>query len=332
MWNFLKKKEVLVIAAFLTGVVITFLGVHFFGSNSLQNSTCTSQYKFVNPQPDCDTFVSKVSKVQATQDEIQVQVLSFIQSGQASRIGVWSRDLVSLKWIGVNELDTYPPASLLKIPVMIAYYKYSEIDPNILALKLKNTDKTDQNAREEYESEYLKKYPLQFGQSYTVEELIERMIKYSDNNAFNILAQNMNDSFMRKVLLDLGISIPSNAGPDQDFVSARTYGGIFRTLYNSTYLNRDNSEKALSLLSQSDFTAGVRSITPTHVPVAEKFGERTSSDGNEKILNECGIVYPDFGPYTFCIFVQGSDSNNLKTIIQSISKTLYSGLSQDQKS
>jgi beta-lactamase class A len=40
------------------------------------------------------------------------------------------------RWIGINEDQTFSPASLLKAAIMIAYYKESEHNPQLLTQKL----------------------------------------------------------------------------------------------------------------------------------------------------------------------------------------------------
>ena len=42
----------------------------------------------------------------------------------------------STQWIGINENDKYAPASLLKVPVMIAYFSEAENDPAVLKEKV----------------------------------------------------------------------------------------------------------------------------------------------------------------------------------------------------
>jgi len=48
---------------------------------------------------------------------------------------VYFRDLNNGMWFGINEGVFYRPASMLKVPVMIAYFKLAESTPAILAKK-----------------------------------------------------------------------------------------------------------------------------------------------------------------------------------------------------
>lgn len=91
---------------------------------------------------------------------------------------------------------------------------------------------------------------------------------------------------------DLGILEP---GHDLNMASVNTkgYGSIFRMLYNISFLDKEMSEKLLSLLARSYFDDGLRAGVPERVVIAHKFGERYLPDGTKQ-LHDCGIVYyPD---------------------------------------
>jgi hypothetical protein len=116
---------------------------------------------------------------------------------------------------------------------------------------------------------------------------------------------------------------------DYDFVTTKSYGAIFRNLYNASYLDRDYSQKALVLLSQTKFK-GLRAVLPADTVVADKFGEREidNPDGTiaKRELHDCGIVYKAARPYTICIMTDGSDFNSLLDIIHDLSTLTYQEL------
>ncbi len=71
----------------------------------------------------------------------------------------------------------FVPASLLKVPVMMAYYKQAESDPTLLSKKITFTKSVDQSV------EYFASATIKPGTTYSVEELIHAMIVNSDNDA-----------------------------------------------------------------------------------------------------------------------------------------------------
>ena len=164
-------------------------------------------------------------------------------------------------------------------------------------------------------------------QKYTVDELIRRMIVYSDNMAYNLLNDNVNGSVVMSVYNDLGVDISSaQANPNGNIISVTGYSSFFRILYNSSYLNRDMSEKALKYLSQSVFTQGLVAGVPNDIVVSHKFGERQYLDTGEKQLHDCGIIYDPDTPYLLCVMTRGNNFSNLISTIKNISNMVYISL------
>ncbi len=244
-----------------------------------------------------------------------------ISKGEANQISVYFRDLDSGRWTGVNADDEYAPASMLKVPVMIAYYKLAETYPEILLKKVLYDGSFDDNKAETLKPEKA----IKPGKEYTIDELIKYMIVYSDNNATKLLHQNISTSLLEDIYDDLEISTPEKG--QIDFMSAKKYSRFFRVLYNSTYLNRIMSQKALELLVQPDFPQGINGGIPSNIIAAQKFGERTiySSDVSSQTyeIHDCGIIYYPSHPYVACVMTKGDDINNLEKTIQDVSRLLY---------
>jgi len=135
-------------------------------------------------------------------------------------------------------------------------------------------------------------------QNYTIEDLINRMIIYSDNDAYNDLTKNIDGNEILQTYKDLDIDISQIfTNPNGNILTVRDYASFFRILYNASYLNKDMSEKALNLLSQTEYKQGLVAGVPNKIQVAHKFGERIYKDTNEVQLHDCGIVYLPQKPY-----------------------------------
>lgn len=275
-------------------------------------------YKFINPLYECST-----GQQYGTQEllDLRAEVNKYIDeltlNNTVSRVAVRFRDLNTGPWFGINDTDDFSPSSLLKTPVMMAYFKKAETDPTILTKKIiYNEIPSDVQAQN-----FPPKNPLQKGKEYTIEQLIEHMIIDSDNAALRILEQNIDNKDIDKVTLDLGITTATVDTP-ADFMDVAEYSTLFRILYYSTYLNKEYSEKALDLLSKVEFNDGLVSQLPRSVAVAHKFGERSFSRGVYQ-LHDCGIVYYPKHPYLICVMTKGSNFEDLKTTIQQISKKVY---------
>ncbi len=278
-----------------------------------------SDYQYINPLLGCSTSEKKEN---SNYQDLRALVADYIDAekkkGDASRISVYY-DTRDGRWFGNNIEERFFPASLMKVPLMIAYFKKAESDPLILKNTYTRTDREDKNEKENFRSQQT----IEYGKSYTVDELIQYMTKYSDNNATALLVENIDTDILNEIFTDLGIQIPADVGSTlADYMTVKEYANFFRILYNATYLNRDMSEKALSYLAASDFIAGIKGGVAHTIPVAHKFGERAYgvNDGAGKELHDCGIVYEPDAPYMLCVMTSGTDYSKLSGIIQDITK------------
>lgn len=281
----------------------------------------TGEYKFIDP-------LLVINRPQTTQFvDMKKDVVSFIDhaqnQGALSDASFFFKDLTTSEWFAVNEQEKYTPASMLKVLTMIAYFKYAETHPEILKTQLYYDGKTNGNLQESFKSPHY----ITVGW-YSVDDLISAMIKYSDNNAAMLLNQHLNDldyHQLNQPLLDLGID---TINPSDDFMTITKYALIFRVLYNSTYLSRSSSERALELLSQTDFVDGIIPGVPKNINVAHKFGEVTLQDQNHEVvkreLHDCGIVYDEAShSYLLCVMTKGTDFQSLKKVIAGLSSIVF---------
>lgn len=258
---------------------------------------------------------------------IQADINDAEHAGSVSRVSIYFRDLNTTRWIGINQNDTYYPASLLKVPVMIAYYKEAEGNPGILSRVI-----TYQNVA--LSDPFDAPSSLLPGRSYTIQELINAMIISSDNGATLTLLANINQDTLADVYANLGINAP---GPDssQYEISTRTYGLFFRILYNATYLSPEYSQKALALLSRATFAQGLVAGLPTGTQVAHKFGEHVVSTGKVATgveLHDCGVVYYPKHPYLLCVMTSATDVQSAASLIETVSATTYAAVAAENSS
>ncbi len=293
------------------------------------------QTEFTNHLLFCDsTHGNEFKELQTLQNILKKKIQVSKDQHLADSVSIYFRDLNSGHWTGVNENDSYVAASLIKVPIMISYYKNTESKPDILSQLIKFEGGTDLNATQNFKPAL----SLRVGQIYSVGELIDSMIRYSENNAAEVLTRYADSGLIERTYHDLDIPIIDNASQEQIF-TPRDYSYFFRALYNETYLNHEMSERALRLLSQTEFKDGLVAGVPTGTVVAHKFGERTFLGDDQKThgveLHDCGIVYYPNHPYFLCVMTRGSEFTPLTGAIQTISKTVYDFVdqtSQAQKS
>jgi len=278
-------------------------------------------FKYINPLLECDNFEPVNTAYSAILRNDLIRYSEGVKSeGKASHISVYYRDLNNGPWLGIDENANYSPASLLKLPVMLAALKRAEDEPSFLKKKFlfdRHLDDVIPNI--------LDTGLVQMGKSYTVENLLFKMIAYSDNDAKNLILINLPPNSIEKTLVDVGLVVPDMAN-QVDIMSVKDYSSFFRILYNATYLSRTMSEKALQILASADFHKGIVAGVPAGTIVAHKFGERAFADNNIKQLHDCGIVYSPSGPYLVCIMTRGESFEVLEDVIADVSAILYKNL------
>lgn len=232
-----------------------------------------------------------------------------------SDVAVYFRDMENGPVFGLDANTMYTPASLMKVPLMMAVLKEAESNPALLSHKLRNDQ--PEMARSDFNT-----HALTRGAEYTVDELVRAMIASSDNDAVVMLRTVVADAPLNEVFRDFGLIIPEVRSAE-DSMSVREYAAFFRILYNASYLNKAMSQKALEYLAASEFKQALADGVPPGVIVAHKFGERSFDDKKTKQLHDCGIVYHPAKPYVLCVMTRGDDFDKLASVIKNVSAMVY---------
>ena len=282
-------------------------------------------FKYINPLLECEnSTISQDSNLASLKKTIEFIINQDISIGKISFASVYYRDLNNGPWIGINASEYFSPASLIKVPVMMAYLKEAEEDSTILDRKITNTKIFDYSQQNITPTTVLEQ-----DKEYTVNELIERMIIYSDNAAYELLLENIDNTKIFNVYKDLDVDISkAQSDPNGDIITVKDYSSFFRILFNSSYLEEKMSEKALNILSRSQYTKGLVAGIPQNITVAHKFGERQFLPSHEKQLHDCGIVYLPKKPYLICIMSRSTDFDKAANFIHQVSKVVYDEISK----
>jgi beta-lactamase class A len=287
-----------------------------------------SGYKFIKP-----LLASGYSnqddqpKLSSYEDVVETDVNNIIKDNPDVEVGFYFNDLTNLIWVGVHESDEFVPASTLKVPMLIAYYKLRETtEPHLFETKItyKGTD-YDQNKNITSDK------GIKPGQTYTIGEMLQEMIIYSDNNALEFLYNYRQDA-LKNIFDDLQAPFPSARVDiaNKDFLSPKEWAKFIIVLYNASYLDRKDSESAMELLTKTDFNNGLVAGVPDDIMVAHKFGERrvgvgTASETDE--MHDCGIVYYSPRPYLICVMTKGKSLDKQTQVIKQISEQVYTAIS-----
>ena len=319
----------MMLPALLVGLGAGYSGARVFASTQQPSIDITRQggYEFINPLLSCDFSEDiQYSGYSELQQKLQQAVNGFIANGDATRISVYFRDMDDGNWIGINPTDRFAPASLMKVPILIAYEYQARTNASILDTVYPLKVNGDQNVNETFKPSQ----PLTIGQNYTVQELLDAMTKQSDNNAMTVLADHIATSSLDDVYSNF--DVPPTTDENADSLSPDDYMRFFRILYNGTYLGRTRSADTLEMLAETDFDQGLVAGVPAGVTVSHKFGERSVEDVDpttgqttleKSELHDCGIVYYSGSPYGICIMTEGTNFTQLSNVIAQLSQIAY---------
>ncbi len=266
--------------------------------------------------------------------DLQGEFRDYVGKSSVKDISIYVEELETKKIYAVNENKTYLAASLFKVPILMAYLH--QIQDGEVSFSSKLTF-----GLEDAEFLDVPQYPevknkMVLYRDYTVEDLLGRMIRESDNNATEVLMNNLPIEEFYRVTGSVGLKgnlpINSDLGAHIKLVSAispKNYAKILKGLYEPSYLNIEMAKKGIDFLSESLYNDGLKQGVPENIKLAHKFGNKM---GNSKVLNfsayvfsDCGIVYTE-NPYLICVMASGEDFPSLEKVIADISKITYKAL------
>lgn len=294
---------------------------------SLREIRLKQHYQYINPLLECEL---DNAELQQSLEDLKEKLTPYInqktkEDNGVNRVAVYFRQLNSGLWFGITENEPFTPASLIKVPLMIAYFKVAETNPEILYQKITN------NIEDGYTEQNFPPDPkLETNKEYLVKDLIEQMIVQSDNVAYDLLFDFIDKQVVDKVYEDLGVHINTDTQNllGENRITIKDYSNFFKILYNASYLENKYSEAALEILAKPSFKRGLTAGIPPHIKIAHKFGERHYLETGERQFHDCGIIYYPLKPYLLCVMTRGTDFDLLIEAIKDISGQVYQKMIQ----
>ena len=275
-------------------------------------------YKYISPIISIEP-VNESERYGALKNEIQTFVDKEKQTGSVQSVSVYLKDFNKGEWMTINPAEIYNPGSLLKVGVLITYMRMAEGHPDFLKREVVyHGEKGFVFPIEHYRSDTVIE-----GHTYKISDLLECMIKNSDNRATVYLENYMDTTIFKKEFADLGITEPRFNDPTYS-LNVKEYSMMFKALYNAGYLKRMASENSLSMLTRSTFKNGLLKELPSGVVIAHKYGEAGNLNMHE--LHESGIIYLNNNPYMITIMTKGTDWDKLSETIGHISRMAYENM------
>jgi beta-lactamase class A len=238
-------------------------------------------------------------------DPVLKQIQSLTQELQGE-YGLYVYEISSKKEYGFSQKETFPAASLMKLPVMLCFYQ--EVEKGNLSLETKYTlvEKDKVSGAGILQGKTA-------GSIYSYLQLIEYMGQYSDNTAFKVLRRVLGDEKIQQTIDDLGMSGTSLA----DFeTTPEDIGLLFQKLYQGKTINTGHRDQMLGFLTKTVFEDWLPAGLPKEIRMAHKIGKDlgTFADG--------GIVFTD-QPYVIVVMSKEAREEEAKEVLPEISRRVF---------
>ena len=251
-------------------------------------------------------------------DEVERFVGEAVRSGRVREMSVYYRDLVDGSWFGVNEDRRYDPASMMKVPVMVAWLKRAEKDPQVLQQVLVFDERTYPGSDQILPAE---RSLLPRGR-YTVDELLRHMLSYSDNKAMWLLFNGLQPQELDRVLDGMDVANELD-GAEQRHQRPGILGVLPGPVQRGLPRPRHVREGARAARAPG-FPRGIVAGVPRGVTVVRRSSARPRSARGLQ-LHEFGIVYHPSGPYILGIMTVGGDWDAQAKVLRDLSALALRG-------
>lgn len=209
--------------------------------------------------------------------------------------------------IGINSTADFYTASLVKVPIIMAFLKNVEdgefdIDKKVV-IESRHADPAFGSLWKNV------------GKEISLRDAVRLSLTESDNTASMILRDFISEEDLISVYegLDMELVVEQKQG----VLNARQYTSILKALYFASIVNKENSEMILDYLADSKFKDKLAAGVPEGTDVANKIGVLPG-----QLYSDCGIVYVPRRPYVLCM-ISGTDEETARQRMKQVSTIVY---------
>ena len=234
--------------------------------------------------------------------DLFVEDVTSLISDKAGSFSIIVKNLTTGETISLNEDVNYYAASLYKLPVAISVLQAIESEELRLDENLTYLAKHYHTG-----SGTLQKDPI--GTVYTVEVLLQRLIKDSDNVAQSILLDKVGFAEVRAIM-------PTPRG-----LKSSQFSLILEHLYFSDYLNEENTYRLLSYMGETSFDNRVNVGLVKGISFSHKIGNWARSGS----WHDCGIATNMTSPTIICVMSQNTTYKDFMSVTAGIGNLVSIG-------
>jgi beta-lactamase class A len=244
-------------------------------------------------------------------------------SGQTGDWGVYVVDLSTGQTATKQSQQMFPAASTIKLP--LALYVYDQVSHGKASL---DEAVTYQGSDWEDGAGYLAD-DLAPGDTQTVGQLVETMIRYSDNVAKNMLIDRFGQENLFAWIQGHGgqVELRDDGDGGLIYTNAETLGRMMSLLYtDQAFQNTVLQHQLLEYLQTTVYSDRAAAGVPEGVKVAHKIGDLPD------VVNDVALVWAPNGPFVLAALSNGVTEEEGGATITALTSTAYQFLEEHHRS
>ncbi len=255
---------------------------------------------------------------------LKASVQKLASNNPAIRPGVFLIDLDDGRYVNINATASFPAASTIKIPILVAFFQ--DVDSGKIRLNEVLTMEKDDIAGG---SGDMRNQPV--GKTYKALEVADKMMTISDNTATNMLIKRMggmqalNQRFRSWGLSDTLLRNPLPDIEGTNTTSPKDLGSLMAMVSRGGLVSMPSRDRILAIMRQNTR----RHLLPTGLGEGATIANKTGYIG--KMLGDAGLVDLSTGKrYTIAVMVERKikDDPSAEKFIKSVSREAFQELSK----
>ncbi len=219
-------------------------------------------------------------------------------------VSIYFKDLSGGREWTYNPNQMMPSASLVKVPVMVGVFEKISKGELSLDQVLTLTKETRKSG-----TGHLKW--RRNGERFTVRELLQELMAYSDNIAQEMLIREIGLTYLQERLPDFGLSATNITRQGlslahytavENYTTAREMGQLLENIYNGKKFGKEASAQMIELMKGAKYNDRLPRYLPKGWVIAHKTGLL------RRACHDCGIVYSPAGTYIICVLTSSGRS------------------------
>ena len=271
--------------------------------NELKNSSDDTQSSGTSTEND-DNFNS------AELNKEFSDLVSVIRNSEGT-FGLYIKDLSLNTEYEFNENEDFYPLSLYKVPV--SYIVVKDIEKGKL-----NWEDEITYTRSDYYDQYGTIASSGFGSKYTVDKIVELMLRESDNTAFKMIENLLGKEYLNSEFKKITENENADLFNEEEVTTPKTFAFIIENIFFKTSMQDQNREKLLSYMYPTAYDEALNPYLRENLVFYHKVGI------SEGMYHNCGIVRSEEKNIILCLMSKNFTEESFNQVNRNVAEFISS--------